>query len=99
MHQMKLFRSFLKSINILLNTIVIFLIKGYKLTLSPLLPSSCRFSPTCSSYALSAYKKYSFFIATFLTLKRILRCNPLFKGGYDPLPENFNFSRKIDQGE
>lgn len=46
----------------------------------------CRFSPTCSNYALEAYQKFNFFYATFLSIKRILKCNPLFKGGYDPLP-------------
>ncbi|HHU56001.1 MAG TPA: membrane protein insertion efficiency factor YidD [Acholeplasmataceae bacterium] len=46
----------------------------------------CRYNPTCSQYALEAYQNFNFFYATFLTIKRILKCNPLFKGGYDPLP-------------
>ncbi|MCI5674547.1 MAG: membrane protein insertion efficiency factor YidD [Ezakiella sp.] len=46
----------------------------------------CRFTPTCSQYALEAFKKYNFFKASFLSLKRILRCNPFCEGGYDPLP-------------
>ena len=47
----------------------------------------CRFYPSCSNYGLIAYKRFNFFKASFLTLKRILRCNPLSKGGYNPVPE------------
>lgn len=47
----------------------------------------CRHEPTCSNYALEAYQKHNFFYATFLTTRRILTCNPLFKGKYDPVPE------------
>jgi uncharacterized protein len=47
----------------------------------------CRYSPTCSNYAIEAYENYSFIVATWLSLMRILRCNPLFKGGYDPIPK------------
>ncbi len=91
MHQMKLFHSFVKILNKILNSFFIFIIKGYRLLISPILPPSCRHIPTCSSYALQAYTKYPFFEATFLSLRRILKCNPFFKGGYDPLPENFTF--------
>lgn len=61
------------------------LIKGYRKFISPLFGASCRFTPTCSEYALLAYEKYNFFKATFLVIWRILRCNPFCKGGYDPL--------------
>lgn len=46
----------------------------------------CRFSPTCSQYAIEAYQKFNFFYATWLAIWRILRCNPLSKGGYNPVP-------------
>lgn len=46
----------------------------------------CKFAPTCSAYAIEALKKYGFLKGSFLTIKRILRCNPLSKGGYDPVP-------------
>ena len=46
----------------------------------------CRYSPTCSNYALEAYQKFNFFYASLLTFYRILRCNPFSKGGYDPVP-------------
>jgi putative membrane protein insertion efficiency factor len=50
-------------------------------------PPRCRFSPTCSNYAIQAYENYNFVVATALTIWRILRCNPLSKGGYDPIPK------------
>ncbi|MCB5234680.1 MAG: membrane protein insertion efficiency factor YidD [Candidatus Cloacimonetes bacterium] len=62
------------------------LVRGYQIALSPFLPKSCRFSPSCSAYALLAYERYGFFRATYLSIYRILRCNPFCKGGYDPLP-------------
>ena len=46
----------------------------------------CKYSPTCSNYALGCYKKFNFFKASILTFWRILRCNPFSKGGYDPVP-------------
>lgn len=46
---------------------------------------NCRFYPTCSQYSIEAYEKYGFFKGTFLTINRILRCNPFHEGGYDPL--------------
>ncbi len=95
MQRVKLFHLLIKTIGKFFNFIAIFLIKFYQLLISPILPSSCRHIPSCSNYALSAYKKYDFFAATFLSTKRILRCNPFFKGGYDPLPENFSFKKII----
>lgn len=46
----------------------------------------CRYTPTCSQYAIEAYEKHNFIYATLLTIWRILRCNPFSKGGYDPVP-------------
>lgn len=65
----------------------IWLIKFYKTKISPLKPPCCRFYPTCSSYALEAFQNRGFFVALALTIWRILRCNPLFRGGYDPVPQ------------
>lgn len=64
---------------------VIWLILFYRKYISPLKKPCCRFYPTCSQYALSAVKKYGAFRGGFLAAKRILKCNPFFKGGYDPL--------------
>ncbi|MBM4157895.1 MAG: membrane protein insertion efficiency factor YidD [Ignavibacteria bacterium] len=70
----------------MLREIPIFFIKMYKLTISPYLPSSCRFFPSCSEYGIESYKKYGFFKGTYLTFKRIIKCNPFNKGGFDPVP-------------
>ena len=69
--------------------ICIVLIRGYQKFISPLLGAHCRFSPTCSQYAVEAYQMHGFFKGTVLTVWRILRCNPFGKGGYDPVPETF----------
>ena len=66
--------------------IFIYLIKFYRKFISPLFPPCCRFTPTCSQYALEAYMKYGIFKGTYLTVRRLLRCNPFCKGGYDPVP-------------
>lgn len=68
--------------------ICIFLIEFYRKFISPLKPKpTCRFIPTCSEYALEAYKIHGFFKGTYLTVRRILRCNPFCRGGFDPVPE------------
>jgi putative membrane protein insertion efficiency factor len=61
-------------------------IKGYKQVLSPLLPSACRYAPTCSEYAIQAIEKYGFMRGLLLAFKRIFRCHPFHPGGYDPVP-------------
>nr|WP_320049255.1 membrane protein insertion efficiency factor YidD [uncultured Desulfuromonas sp.] len=65
--------------------ISISLIRAYQQFISPLTPPSCRFIPTCSEYTVLSIKKYGFFVGLFKSFCRILRCNPLFKGGYDPV--------------
>tara|TARA_B100000927_G_scaffold214084_1_gene174500 strand:- start:448 stop:678 length:231 start_codon:yes stop_codon:yes gene_type:complete len=62
------------------------LIRLYRIFISPLLGSNCRHTPTCSEYGIIALKKYGVFKGSFLTVKRIIKCNSLFKGGYDPVP-------------
>ena len=65
------------------------LIYFYKFLISPLLPKSCRFTPTCSSYGLDAIREYGIIKGSFLTLWRILRCNPFNHNcGYDPVKPN-----------
>jgi putative membrane protein insertion efficiency factor len=65
--------------------IVIWLLTGYKLLLSPLLPSACRFYPTCSEYMRDAVAKHGTFRGMWLGLKRLGRCHPFHAGGYDPV--------------
>ena len=61
----------------------------YKAVISPLIPHTCRFYPTCSSYAIEAVYKFGFFKGISLTSKRLVRCNPKNKEcGYDPVPNN-----------
>ena len=75
--------------------VMIWLVRLYQKYISPLKRPCCRFTPTCSSYAIEAYKKRGFFIGTILTVWRILRCNPFSKGGYDPVPERGLRNRNI----
>lgn len=70
------------------------LVYVYKLLISPLKPKSCRFVPTCSSYMIDAIREYSFLKGTYLGLKRLLRCNPKTKGGFDPVPTNLKGEAK-----
>ncbi len=70
----------------LLNIVPILLIKFYQSFISPLLGPSCKYHPTCSRYALEAFRQHNFFYASWLTVWRVLRCNPFSKGGYDPVP-------------
>ncbi|MDD7412115.1 MAG: membrane protein insertion efficiency factor YidD [Eubacteriales bacterium] len=62
------------------------LIRFYQRAISPYFPPCCRYTPTCSQYALEAVKKYGPFKGGYLALRRILRCNPFHPGGYDPVP-------------
>lgn len=61
------------------------LIRGYQKYISPMLPPSCRFQPTCSQYAIEAISKYGAFKGGAMAAWRVLRCNPFCKGGYDPV--------------
>ncbi|MBQ5955986.1 MAG: membrane protein insertion efficiency factor YidD [Clostridia bacterium] len=66
--------------------IVLWIIKVYQTGISPYFPRRCRFEPTCSQYAYESVTKYGVLKGGFLAFKRILRCNPFSKGGYDPVP-------------
>lgn len=64
----------------------VFLIRIYKGAISPFLPATCRFTPTCSSYFIEALQKKGLFVGFYLGVKRILSCHPWGKSGYDPVP-------------
>lgn len=64
----------------------ILLVRFYQVAISPLKPPTCRFSPTCSTYALEALKKYGLLKGGRLALSRIMRCHPWGGSGYDPVP-------------
>ncbi|MBK6799837.1 MAG: membrane protein insertion efficiency factor YidD [Acidobacteria bacterium] len=65
--------------------LAIAILRFYKYAISPMLPPSCRFTPSCSEYAAEAISKYGFFKGSYLGIKRILRCHPFSAGGYDPV--------------
>jgi len=67
--------------------LLIGIVKGYRLFLSPWLGSACRFEPTCSIYAIDALKQHGAGVGSYLTLRRIGRCQPWCNGGHDPVPE------------
>lgn len=77
---------FIKGLREFLKKFLIILIKFYQVCISPLFPACCRYTPTCSQYALDAIKKYGPVKGFYLAVKRILRCNPFHEGGYDPVP-------------
>jgi putative membrane protein insertion efficiency factor len=66
--------------------IAVVLIRGYRSLLSPLLPPTCRFHPSCSEYALHAVEQHGALRGSWLGLRRVVRCHPLSAGGYDPVP-------------
>lgn len=70
----------------MLKRLALLLIRFYQLTLSRVLPPSCRFTPSCSVYTYQAIDKYGFFKGGWLGVKRISRCHPFNPGGYDPVP-------------
>jgi putative membrane protein insertion efficiency factor len=65
--------------------LLIVVLKGYKLLISPLLPSACRFYPTCSEYMMEAISKHGAAQGVWMGLKRLGRCHPFHAGGYDPV--------------
>lgn len=75
---------------------LIFLINIYRKFISPILPDSCRFTPTCSQYAITAIEKHGAGVGSVLALRRILRCHPFSKGGWDPVPEKSLKKRRDD---
>ena len=66
--------------------VLIFFVRFYRLCISPLGLPCCRFYPSCSAYAVESLQKYGMLKGTWLAFKRILKCHPFHKGGYDPVP-------------
>ncbi|HEV7766519.1 MAG TPA: membrane protein insertion efficiency factor YidD [Thermoanaerobaculia bacterium] len=69
-----------------MRSIALFLLRGYKRFLSPLLPPMCRFEPTCSVYTMQAVEKYGTLRGIWLGMRRLARCHPFNAGGWDPVP-------------
>lgn len=70
-----------------MKSVLIFIIRFYQRFISPLLPPSCRFYPSCSHYGLEAIQRFGAFKGGWLTVKRLLKCHPFHPGGIDPVPE------------
>jgi len=71
----------------MLSLIGILPVRAYQWFISPLLPPSCRFEPTCSAYAIAAFERHGLLRGGYLTARRLLRCHPWGGRGYDPVPE------------
>lgn len=69
---------------------MIWLIRGYRVFISPLFPPTCRFHPTCSQYAMDAIERFGAWRGSGLAIRRVLRCHPFHPGGYDPVPAATN---------
>ena len=83
-----MFKRSNKKISCGISKIIIGVIKLYQFLISPLLPRTCRFEPSCSQYAKEALAEFGVLTGLFFTCRRVLRCHPFCKGGYDPLPQN-----------
>ena len=66
--------------------LAVLMVRGYQVTVSPLLPSACRYQPTCSAYMIAAVERHGALRGVWLGARRILRCHPFARGGYDPVP-------------
>ncbi|MES2552271.1 MAG: membrane protein insertion efficiency factor YidD [Pseudomonadota bacterium] len=64
----------------------IWFIRGYQILLSPFFGQQCRFSPTCSQYALEAMERHGAVLGTYYSIRRLLKCHPWHAGGHDPIP-------------
>ena len=73
-------------IRLFFDWITIYLIKTYRLFISPFFGATCRYTPTCSEYSITAIQRYGIFKGGLLSAKRILSCNPFHAGGNDPVP-------------
>lgn len=87
-------KTFLAAIFCLPQTLLVGVVKIYRLLLSPALGSGCRFAPTCSAYSLQALQQHGACAGSYLTLRRLVRCHPWCDGGQDPVPDSV-FTRLV----
>ncbi len=78
-------------VSIIFSNLIILIINVYRIIISPILPKSCRYYPSCSAYAIDAVKKHGPVKGSYLSTRRILRCHPFQEGGFDPVPDTFHF--------
>jgi putative membrane protein insertion efficiency factor len=79
----------------MMRALLIGVVKGYRLILSPWLGSACRFEPTCSAYSLQALEQHGAAVGSYLTVRRLLRCHPWCDGGHDPVPQELPRSLRL----
>lgn len=79
----------------LMQRLLIGVVNGYRLFLSPWLGSSCRFEPTCSAYSLQALEQHGAAAGSYLTVRRLVRCHPWCDGGHDPVPQQLPRSMRL----
>jgi putative membrane protein insertion efficiency factor len=77
--------------------IIILIIRGYQYLISPFLAPSCRYTPTCSNYAIEAVQRFGFLRGLILSVRRIFSCHPWHHGGYDPVPTTFTFKKSVKE--
>ena len=70
-------------------------LRFYKAQISPALPPACRYTPTCSEYAIEAVERHGAGRGSLLAIRRVLSCNPFARGGYDPVPETGTIARRV----
>lgn len=88
----------MQKIRNIIKKIMLFMIKSYQLTMSPRFSNgACRYTPTCSQYAVEALEEHGIIKGSLLAIRRIARCNPFFKGGYDPVPPKKVRNQKEDR--
>lgn len=79
----------------MMRALLIGVVKGYRVLLSPWLGSACRFEPTCSAYSLQALERHGAGAGSYLTLRRLIRCHPWCDGGHDPVPQQLPRSMRL----
>ncbi|MFT6834172.1 MAG: putative membrane protein insertion efficiency factor [Francisellaceae bacterium] len=84
---MGIIKSIYQTIQKIISIFLIFLIKIYQYLISPLIGPRCRFHPTCSNYAIESIKSHGIAVGIWLSIKRLLKCQPYHPGGYDPVPK------------
>ena len=75
--------------------ILVFLIRGYQYVISPYLAPSCRYTPTCSNYAIESFQRFGVLRGLYLSVRRVFSCHPWHHGGYDPVPEKFSLKKTV----
>ncbi|UCC71720.1 MAG: membrane protein insertion efficiency factor YidD [Gemmatimonadota bacterium] len=70
----------------MLTKLLVMLVRGYQVAVSPWLPPACRYTPTCSQYSIEALRRYGALKGCWLAARRLARCHPFRAGGYDPVP-------------